>query len=422
VANALHALLRKQVKDQLLTTSEIAESLAAFQKHRQARVEATYDISCKVTRLEALKGPVEKFLALYLFPNSGEFMATNLADSMIGAEKLDFLPAPERSLMGIMPFNPTQGIGKEENLLKRAAWASPLLIIAFVVWSTLPIFIRHPQLGDGNSSAAVHDHQAQWAPKVLLMVNLAPISAIWLLESNRRANTFTFARFAILFGLAAHRHGFGLIAPLYLFLHYVQSPISNFAASDQRLVNVAAARTTIPSLVMAYALPFLATYAAPFLFTQLTIDVTWQQFPIWLALMHYIIRNFFVRDTTLHDRIHQPFTDLPYIRFALKAAAIIAAVSFNIFRWQLLFTPGFASFFRADIISCMLACLCWLLLLFKDLKEVEMLQMSWVKLVASALTCACICGPGAVIAMGWLWREEILASRRAKGAVVRESD
>lgn len=70
----------------------------------------------------------------------------------------------------------------------------------------------------------------------------------------------------------------------------------------------------------------------------------------------------------------------------------------------------------------MLVCLLWLALLFKDLKEAEMLPMSWTKLIATVVSCACISGPGAVVAMGWLWREEIFASRRAKGAVVRKID
>lgn len=408
-------LLKEQVKGQQPSASKIDDSLGAFQKYRQARVEATYGISGKVTRLEALKGPVEKFLALYLFPNSGELLAKNLAESMIGAEKLDFLPNPERSYAGTMAFNQTQGVGCEESLLKRSIWALPLLIMGFFGRIMLQTIIRHIRVSDVSPSTTGLDvTQAQWLPNILFTATLAPICIIWLLESNRRANTFTFARFAILFGIASVRHGLGVIAPLYLFLHYVQSPLSKFAAFDQRLINVAAARTALLALVLAYTLPSLAIYAAPDWSARLGINATWQLFPVWLAVTHCILRNFCVRDTTMYDRIHRPSTDLPYIRFTLKTLAFTSGVLFNVSRGQL--------FLRADVMTCILACFVWLALLFKDLKEAEMARMSWTTLAILTILCAFVCGPGAVVALGWLWREELLASRRAKGAVVRKAE
>jgi hypothetical protein len=49
---------------------------------------------------------------------------------ILGSVKLDFLPVPDRSLHGTMPFNPVQGLGLAESKLMRAAKALPFLAIS----------------------------------------------------------------------------------------------------------------------------------------------------------------------------------------------------------------------------------------------------------------------------------------------------
>lgn len=44
-----------------------------------------------------------------------------------GAVKLDYMPTPERSLHGTMPFNPSQGLGQNEPKLWRAVRGLPFL-------------------------------------------------------------------------------------------------------------------------------------------------------------------------------------------------------------------------------------------------------------------------------------------------------
>jgi hypothetical protein len=52
------------------------------------------------------------------------------SDMITGAVQLDYLPVPERSLHGTMPFNPSQGLGKQESKLLRALKALPFLAIS----------------------------------------------------------------------------------------------------------------------------------------------------------------------------------------------------------------------------------------------------------------------------------------------------
>lgn len=389
-------------KSGLPSSNTIALSLDAFQSHRQARAEATSEIACKMTRLETLKGPVEKFLALYLFPNSGELLANKLAAAAIGSEKLDFLPNPERSLTGSMAFNQRYGVGREGNLLKRAVFALPLLIIGYLCHTRVLVDFAPPITETTQSQS------------LSLLTTMAPILLIGLFESHRRANALTTMRFPLLFGIAAQSLGVGSITPLYFFLHYIQSPVSGFAAFDQRLLNVAAASTALPALVLASGLPVLTLYFAP----DLSVSGLWQLFPASLSLLHYLLRKFAVRDTTNHDRIYGPFTDLPHIRFAVRVLAATSALAFNLARWRE-FSQS-TIFVHDGKYAFTLACFFWLGLLFKDLKEAEIVSTAWSSLVSFFLLCTFVCGPGAAMALGWLWREEMLASKRAAGAVVRK--
>jgi hypothetical protein len=472
----------KNDRRELRSYDDVAHSLEDFQLHRQARAEATFEIACKVTRLEALKGPVEKFLSLYLIPHSGELLATKLAASTIGSEKLDFLPDPERSFTGSMAFNQRYGVGREESLLKRAMLALPLLLIGYFCHTRIQAIMRQPKVISSVITSLTNgkldfspSHEANlassyyggipwleqtfrplvviFAPSILniseshhlqvisFLADLAPILLIWLFESDRRANTFTSMRSPLFFGIASQLYGIGSIGPLYLFLHYVQSPLSSFAAFDQRLVNVAAASAALPALALAYGLPTLTMFFTPDSSMQLRANAVWQLFPVWLSISHFILRKFTVKDTTQHDRIYQPTTDLPYIRFAMRALAVVSALTFNWVRWQSsfslstvflrnAFTPpatldlvtGAASLLKIDHLLFVLSCFIWLALLFKDLKEAGIMTVSWVRLIAYAVLCIFVCGPGAGIAMGWQWREEMLASKRAIGAVVRTAE
>jgi hypothetical protein len=56
---------------------------------------------------------------------------TNMnSDMIIGAVKIDYLPVPDRSTRGTMPFNPSQGLARSESRLMRAVKALPFLTIS----------------------------------------------------------------------------------------------------------------------------------------------------------------------------------------------------------------------------------------------------------------------------------------------------
>lgn len=67
----------------------------------------------------------------YVVPNATESLRTLVTDTLIGAEILEYLPIPTWSCEGSCPFDPNQGVGKHESVLKRAVIATPLLICSY---------------------------------------------------------------------------------------------------------------------------------------------------------------------------------------------------------------------------------------------------------------------------------------------------
>jgi hypothetical protein len=225
--------------------------------------------------------------------------------------------------------------------------------------------------------------------------------------SNRLISPLLLAAISYLFSLSTTT-----TLALYFFLHYIQSPIAQYRASDLRLVQVNYARTALPSILLGFLIPVIALYSSSSPSPQQLIS---QPLPV-CAVVYFIHRTLssLVTDTTMNDRIHNPITDLPSLRLACQVIGVIAALYALYTR---LMNP--ASVCVAIYLPILLPSYIWLALLFKDLKTAGMLDVSVFKLATLALGSTLLAGPGATILAAWMWRENILATRRHKGAVVR---
>jgi hypothetical protein len=414
---------------------------------------------------------------------------TDRTAGSVGAEKLEYLPDTERSFVATMPFNRNYGAGHEESPFYRAVVALPILVLGYLCHVALNTVIHKdgvmPQLGSALATRKLdfgsnrtfellptHYGGMTWldniwrapiiafSPSILsidliqrlqmisFLVDLAPVYLIWVLEGHRRTNATIFARFPVVFAIAFQLYGIGCVGPLYYFLHYVQSPLSQFIASDMRLINVAYARTSLAALAVAYMAPTLAMYFAPSAATRISINAIWQIFPILVTSIHWVLATYLVDDPTPSARIHNTTADLSSIRIAAMAFILVSTLVFNWIRFTspvpistvLYPTPAFLSafyrstvnrsldldlvsgmalFLKIDYLSCFIASYAWLALLFKDLKTAEMVSTTWSRLVAYAAMGTVLAGPGAVVGGAWLWREEILASKKMAGAVVK---
>jgi len=170
LSNELHLLLSQNSHSTTtIQTAAIHHALSTYQRTRSVRALATFNASNFVTRLHAVRSFAEYLLAHYAMPNAGDLLVDLASDSWIGSVRLNYLPLPPRSLGGTMPFNPEQGMGKNESLLSRAVAAMP-----FLAMSIYGLFLRVSQ-GPASTSFAV-------------LMDFGTVYGIMLMESARRAN------------------------------------------------------------------------------------------------------------------------------------------------------------------------------------------------------------------------------------------
>lgn len=472
-ANALYKLSRSKTRP---NHQDIATALSKIRPRRRARAKASYTASNLMARIEATKSFKEWLLSYWIAPYFlTDFLMHRMTLGNIGAEKLEYLPDPPQSLTGTMAFNQNYGPGQRSQFRTRVLLALPLLLLAYVANRIFGGIIQHPAVGKTFAqvlaSGQLQYHGHSWdlptmtppfnilvtffSPSLLdvdplqrlqaiaFLTDLAPLWLIWILESHRPANVMTFAWLPVLFGVAFQLKGIGVVGPLWFFLHSVQSPLSNYPALDWRMVNVAAAKTALVAVLVTLVVPSFAMYFLPDLGQRLQVNVVWQAFPVLTVVLHHLLRKMTVSDTTKYDRIRNVHADMPYIRFAIYALSAISAVTFNWVRftstasmaalvfpkWNVVnallrgqsvdldFLAATAAFLQVDEVVVFAAAFIWLALLAHDLKKAEMTSTAWWKIVVCAVVGTMLFGPGAVVAFAWFWRENLLATKKAKGSV-----
>jgi hypothetical protein len=226
--------------------------------------------------------------------------------------------------------------------------------------------------------------------------------------------------------------GIGFLAPIYYFIHYVQSPLENYATAENRMTRTSSIKTIIPTVAITYALPTVASFALPGLTNRQWINgLFFQPFPIWAAISQQVL-GAFVKNTTDSDRMKNPEADIPYLRRAYACAAA-ASASVYLYLWvvspvslgQIFFKglgnpsdalpliEGAAKVLRYDQIASFSAGIVWTLLSFGDLKRAGKLDAGWGRIVGIFAGTTLVAGPGAGMAVMWAWREEVLAKKVA---------
>ena len=116
---------------------QVVACLHSYQKSREVRAAAAIQASNFLTHVQALATWGHALFAHYGLNYMGDFLENLTSDVTVGAVAIDYLPLPEGSLNGWMPFNPQQGQGHKENLLSRAVFAMPFLVIFGFAWRVL---------------------------------------------------------------------------------------------------------------------------------------------------------------------------------------------------------------------------------------------------------------------------------------------
>jgi 2-polyprenyl-6-methoxyphenol hydroxylase-like FAD-dependent oxidoreductase len=134
VANHLKAML-DECNGKRPTEAQIQAALQKYVKERSYRARFVVEQSGELSRVHLKQTFADKLFVDYGLAHLTEYLQDMLSEMSVGATKLNFLPLPERSLRGTLPWNPEQGLGKAESKWKRAFWALPL--IAFAVASAI---------------------------------------------------------------------------------------------------------------------------------------------------------------------------------------------------------------------------------------------------------------------------------------------
>jgi hypothetical protein len=242
-----------------------------------------------------------------------------------------------------------------------------------------------------------------------------------------------------LFGWVAQFYGIGVVGPVYFGLHYLSAQIANFRALDQRLTNMAYTSTVLPVLVVGFYLPHYISYLSHDFAVRHAGNWIWQLFPIWVSGLQMLLAKTILPDTIPMDRIHAPKRDLSTIRFTVGTFSVLAGAVWlytlilSPFSPIMLFIPHLnnpqtnwidctRNILQYDYIFCWSSAILWLLYLFADFKNAGMVVQSWAKIFSAMALTVVVLGPGATVGLWWLWREDILVTKKHKSAVVKGWD
>lgn len=220
----------------------------------------------------------------------------------------------------------------------------------------------------------------------------------------------------------------GILIGLYCFIHYVQTPIERLRASEMRLTDMSYTATILPVLILAHYIPNYCAYAwniEPQ--TRHKWEWIWQGFPVAASVAQFVLKTTVMPNTIDHDRKHATERDIPTIKFTILSLCALSAATWHYTAFfaphsmLTIFVPDVAAtktgdeflrlFLQFDQICSMAACFLWLLYLFGDLKAAGMMEASWLSIVGRGLPTFVLGGPGVAFGLGWLWREDILATR-----------
>jgi hypothetical protein len=181
LANHIHAMIQS-CGEKAPNLPAIRTCLESFENKRKVRTKIIVADTNLHVRLFTQANTVLKLLSIYLGPLLGDSATGKQSARLIGAERVNYLPVPARSLKGTMPFNQTMGVGGTGSISRRTIIALPLLIVGFASnwWAST-------KLSSGNTTSNILQHT--YGERVTsFLADLAPIYLIWLLEGNRRGN------------------------------------------------------------------------------------------------------------------------------------------------------------------------------------------------------------------------------------------
>ncbi|RDW72366.1 FAD-dependent oxidoreductase [Aspergillus mulundensis] len=386
LANCLARLLQSS-SDPTVSYTELDNYLQSWQEKRRPRAQRICKDAQGLTQLEALKTIKDRVVGLYLLPYLDEHLANTTSKTIVGAEKIEYLPAPARSLTCKMQFTDSLPAQKV-TLWERALWTAPLLGIFVVSKASLAPLIsafgRHLQstLEKGTWGAANGEvldltrpfYHIGFLDKLMrplvtcflpsvtgsdpqshlqmlsFMTDLGPIYGIWLLESYRNAHSL----FEVLLPLAAgtifQLLGIYQVAPLFLAQEYLRNPLSKLLVGDNRKISGSLVGSLTIATIAGYHTITYANFLASTLKSRQWYNALWQVFPLTTPLLQGAI-YLTARALSTARQYHQtstPQKDTPRqrkqrhctpTRYVSRTLALISGLTFLYARFRAAYLP-----------------------------------------------------------------------------------
>lgn len=219
----------------------------------------------------------------------------------------------------------------------------------------------------------------------------------------------------------------GCVSPVFVYLFYALSPLKKYSTASARQIDWAGTLAVLPSLIVAFFLPLGISLFHHDLEVRHLANWYWQIFPITGCILLFALSNVikpFVANRQIEAAQQRSKTSLKFlggVMVTLSAASYWYMLLSSPLSVSEVFIPRYfielpedsltATFtlLQYDYILTSAAVLLWLVYSFGDLKNAGICQLSWVRILLSSIAIGCTGGPGVLIVVGWLTRENMLA-------------
>ncbi|RAK98849.1 FAD-dependent oxidoreductase [Aspergillus ibericus CBS 121593] len=470
--------------DGKISLRQLEDCLQEWQTLRWPRAADMVAASAHLTRVDTIKTWKHKLAAVFLLPLMKDFTVEIATMALVGAEKLDSVPVIPRGDGGAIPFVPNF-----DRIRLEPMWKYILLGIAPLVGcyslsrltidpitETLRPMLRHI-LGQGTWTAGngeiVHLRAPLYhipfldriinplvscllpaisgsdpdthAQGLAFLMDMGSMYGIWLLESNRQAQSYIDVIITTILAISAQLEGFARIAPWYYLYASIRTPLSRLLLGNNRRIDPSTSLTLLLAMILGYYCPIIISFCASGITSRRSYNALWQLFPIIVPLLHAFLQppaKYQLSTSTDHPANptkKQKATHLPSLRLIYLSLALISTLTATYARmtllsshplsYLLLSTPvAFSSPFlspsptstlttpfqtiathllQSNHILSQTTSLVWLILRFRELKTLGA-PVCWWKVLGALLLSTIALGPGVTFALGWGFREEMV--------------
>ncbi|KAF5553194.1 hypothetical protein FNAPI_6799 [Fusarium napiforme] len=272
------------------------------------------------------------------------------------------------------------------------------------------------------------DEEAYWQLLVFL-TDFAGMYAVVMIEGYRPGNTFPVIKYPVVFLFLSQMFGIGCLAPIFFYVFYIFTPAYKLTTPSLYRPGFAPCMAILPTIVFGY----YATHFPSFFHSSLEArnwwNWIWQLFPIWGSIIMLVLSKIIPQPKEQTPKTIKQ--ELNVIRLTIGVISIISTITWwytilnmnstivEVFIPQhFLTTPqepilGLRTVIQFDYICCYAAGFLWLAYHFKDLENVGVCSISWIRAGCASVVLGCLLGPGTMFPLIWLLREELLVATQA---------